>query len=150
VWRFDGSLGFGTFTGTESNGRRSASLSASRRLGRFFSVGASFRGFTFEKDLDEGYFDPDFYGVAEGTSHWLYRPGKWTLLVEVAPGIQQVRRDGDYGTSLRTNLRMAYGFGPGREVSLSFGYSSAGLVSFATGSSDYSYTAFILGSSWTF
>jgi hypothetical protein len=72
------------------------------------------------------------------------------VLAEVAPGMQQVGSDGDVGTSLRTNLRVAYGFGPGREVSASFGYSSAGLVAFATGESDYTYTAFILGSSWTF
>ena len=149
-WRVDGTVGLGEFEGTEDNGRRSASISTARRLGRFFSLGASFRGFSFEKNLDDGYFDPDFYGVGEITSYWLYRPAPWTFLVELAPGVQQVTRDGDVGTSVRSNLRVAYRLGPGREISLSFGYSSAGLMSFATGASDYRYSAFILGSNWAF
>ena len=108
------------------------------------------RGFSFEKDLNDGYFDPDFYGIGEITSHWLYRPVPWTFLVELAPGVQQVGRDGDVSVAARSNVRVAYGFGPGREVSLSFGYSSAGLMSFASGDSGYRYTAFILGSNWAF
>ena len=149
-WRVDGTMGVGKFEGTENNGRRSLSLSASRRVGRFFSLGASFRGFSFEKDLDDGYFDPDFYGIGEITSHWLYRLGPWTFLVEFAPGVQQVGKDGDGSLSARSNVRVAYGLEPGREVSLSFGYSSAGLMSFASGDSGYRYTAFILGSNWAF
>jgi len=149
-WRFDGTVGVGSFEGSEPNGRRSASLSLSRRVGRFFALGASVRGFSFEKDLDDGYFDPDFYGLAEATTHWLYRPGPWTLLAEVAPGAQQIGSEGDVRASLRTNVKIAYGLGPGREVSASFGYSSAGLTSFATGGSGYTYTALIVGSSWTF
>jgi hypothetical protein len=150
VWRVDGSIGLGKIEGREDNGRRSASLSTSRRVGGLFAFGANLRGFSFEKNLDDGYFDPDFYGVAELTSSWSYRPGRWFLLAELAPGIQQVGRDGDVGSSLRSNARVAYGFGPGRDVSFSVGYSTAGLVSFTTASSDYSYTAVILGSSWAF
>ena len=149
-WRVDGMLGVGKFEGTENNGRRSASLAASRRVGRFFSFGASLRGFSFEKDLNDGYFDPDFYGIGEITSLWLYRPVPWTFLVELAPGIQQVGKGGDVGLSARSNVRVAYGFGPGREMSLSFGYSSAGLMTFASGDSGYRYTAFILSSNWAF
>ena len=149
-WRVDGTVGVGKFEGTEGNGRRSGSLSGSRRVGRFLSLGASFRGFSFEKDLNDGYFDPDFYGIGEITSQWMYRPLPWTLLVELAPGIQQVGQDGDIELSARTNMRVAYGFGPGREISLSFGYSSAGLMSFASGDSGYRYTAFVLGSNWVF
>jgi hypothetical protein len=149
-WRIDGSLGVGRYRGIEANGRRSASLSASRRLGRFFSAGAAFRGFSFEKNLDEGYFDPDFYGIAELTGYWLYRPASWTLLIEAAPGMQKVRTDGDWGTTIRANARIGYGFAPGREVSLAFGYSSAGLVSFSPTALDYRYTTLVLGSSWAF
>ena len=149
-WRFDGTVGVGKFEGTESNGRRSASLSASRRVGRFLSLGASLRGFSFEKDLNDGYFDPDFYGIGEITSHWFYGRAPWAFLVELAPGVQQVGRGGDVGLSARSNVRVAYGLAPGREISLSFGYSSAGLMSFASGDSGYRYTAFILGSNWAF
>ena len=149
-WRVDGSVGVGAFDGSEKNGRRSASLAASRRLGRFFSLGGSFRGFSFEKNLADGYFDPDLYAIGEITSYWLYRPAPWTFLVELAPGLQKVTKDGDVATAIRSNTRIGYEAGPGREVSLSFGYSSAGLVAFATGGSDYSYTAVILGFNWIF
>jgi hypothetical protein len=150
LWRIDGSVGIGRYEGTENNGRRSASLAGSYRLGRFFSVGLSTRAFSFEKNLNDGYFDPDFYGIAELTSYWQYRPLPWSFLIELAPGVQKIRSDGDLGTSVRTNTRVGYQFGPGREISLSFGYSSAGLVSFATTSGDYRYTALTLGSSWVF
>jgi hypothetical protein len=149
-WRVDGSLGVGAYDGTETNGRRSAALSTSRLLGRFFSVGASARGFSFEKNLDDGYFDPDFYGIGELTGYWLYRPAEWTLLLEVAPGAQKVFSDGSWGATIRSNARVAYRVGPGREVSLAFGYSSAGLVSFSSTASNYRYTTFVLGSNWTF
>jgi hypothetical protein len=149
-WRVDGTISVGSFKGTEDNSRRGASISASRRVGRFFSLGASFRGFSFEKDLNDGYFDPDFYGIGEITSHWLYERAPWTFLVELAPGVQQVGKDADVSLSARTNVRAAYGLGPGREISLSFGYSSAGLMSFASGDSGYRYTAVVLGSNWAF
>lgn len=149
-WRVDGSLGIGEYVGNASNGRRSAAISTSRRVGGEFSLGVSFRGFSFEKNLDEGYFDPDFYGIGEITGYWLHRYEAWTLLLEVAPGGQKVRTNGDWGATVRTNARVAYGFGPGREISLAFGYSSAGLVSFSSTATDYRYTTFVLGSNWTF
>jgi tetratricopeptide (TPR) repeat protein len=149
-WRVDGNIGWSLFQGSEDNERRSAFLSASRRLGRFFSLGASFRGFSFEKNVNDGYFDPDFYGIAEIASYWLYRPAAWTFLVEFAPGIQQVTTDGDPESSIRTNARVSYRVSPGRELSLSFGYSSAGLTTFATGAEGYRYTAVIFGVNWVF
>jgi tetratricopeptide (TPR) repeat protein len=149
-WRLDGTVSLGRFEGSGDNGRRGASLVASRRIHRSLSIGTSLRGFSFEKDLNDGYFDPDFYGIGEITGRWLHSRGPWTFLVELAPGIQQVGRDGDATLSGRSNVRVAYGLGPGREVSLSFGYSSAGLMSFASGASGYRYTALVLGSSWVF
>ncbi len=125
-------------------------MSATRRVGRFFALGAALRGFSFEQNLADGYFDPDFYGLAEATSYWQYRPGAWTLLLELAPGLEQVTTDGDVGATLRSSARVAYRFAPGREVSVSAGYSTAGLTSFATGASGYDYTAVILGASWAF
>ena len=149
-WRVDGSVGAGSYEGSEKNGRREAYLGASRRIGGSFSLGASFRGFSFEKNLGDGYFDPDFYGVAELTGYWLWRPAPWSVLVEAAPGVQQVRQDGDPSGSVRANARIGYQVGDGREISLSFGYSTAGLNSSASGADGYSYNALILGVNWVF
>jgi tetratricopeptide (TPR) repeat protein len=149
-WRVDGSVSQGEYEGAEANGRRAWSIGASRRLGRLFSLGLVHRGFSFEKNLDEGYFDPDFYGIAELTGYWLYRPAPWSFLIEVAPGVEQVTKDGDPRASFRSNLRLGYLVGRAREVSMSFGYSSAGLTTFASGADDYRYLAVVLGVSWTF
>jgi hypothetical protein len=150
TWRVDASAALGKIAGREDNGRRSATLTSSLQVLPSLWMGFSGRGFSYEKDLDDGYFDPDFYGIAEATAQWLWRPGSLSFLVELAPGIQQVQSYGDPGSSLRSSVRAAYSFGPGRELSASFGYSSAGLATFATGTDSYSYTAFILGSSWAF
>lgn len=150
LWRADAYVSQGWYDGSETNGRREAALSASRRIGRFFSLGLSGRGFSFEKNLNDGYFDPDLYVVTELTSYWLYRPSAWTFLVELAPGIQKITEGGDFGSSLRTNASVGYRWLGGREVTLSYRYSSAGLTSFATNGDGYSYSAVILGVNWSF
>lgn len=150
AWQLDGSVGLGRWSGTEGNGRRSASIAASTDLGSALTVGLSARGFSFEKDLDDGYFDPDFYGIAEISGRWQSRPGSWGVVLELAPGLQRAGSGAEASASIRASARVAYGVGPGREVWLAAGYSSAGLTSFATGASGYRYTAFMLGSSWAF
>lgn len=149
-WRVDSNAGYARFEGSEDNARVSGSLAASRRLGRLFSIGASFRTFAFDKNLNDGYFDPDFYGIGEVTSYWRHTPAPWSFLVEAAPGAQKVTKVGDPTFSFRGSARLGYLIAPGRELSASFGYSSAGLLSFSTGSSEYRYTAFIVGLDWVF
>jgi tetratricopeptide (TPR) repeat protein len=150
AWRVDAAGGWARFAGTQDNDRTSGFLSISRRVARIFSLGGSFRAFSFEQDLADGYFDPDFYGIVELTARWLHQPRRWSLLVELAPGAQRVGSSGDLGATLRTSGRIGYRIAPGREVSLSAGYSTTGLQSFASGASDYRYTALILGVSWVF
>lgn len=149
-WRVHGGLGTATLDGTEENTRRSASLSVARRLSGPWTVGAGLRTFGYDRDLADGYFDPDFYGIAELTGRWLHEPGAWSLLVELAPGMQQVTSEGEATGTVRASARVAYRVAPGREVSLSGGYSSTGLQSFSTGTSDYRYAAVILGATWIF
>jgi tetratricopeptide (TPR) repeat protein len=149
-WRVDASVGRAVLHGTERNQRGSGSLSASKRLTHGFTVGVGARAFGYQKDLVDGYFDPEFYGIAELTGRWLYEPGHWSLLLESAPGMQKVSNTGSPKGAWRVSARAAYRFAPGREVSLSGGYSSTGLQSFSTGASDYHYTAVILGASWVF
>ncbi len=148
LWRVDASVGWARFEGTQGNDRTSGFLSVSRRIGRLFSVGGSYRTFSFDQDLTDGYFDPDFYGIAELSGRLLHQPQPWSFLLELAPGVQKVTQAGELGGTVRASARAAYRVAPGREVSLSAGYSSTGLQSFSTGSSDYRYTAIILGASW--
>ena len=114
------------------------------------SVGGAFRGYSFEQDLADGYFDPDFFGIWELVTRWRARPSSWILSAEVAPGLQRVTRRGSVEGALRSNLRVARRLGTAREVSLTYGYSSAGLASFATAAPGYRYQALVLGLGWVF
>jgi tetratricopeptide (TPR) repeat protein len=149
-WRVDGNIGLGRYEGTENNSRRSGFLGASKRIGKEFTVGASFRGFSFQKNLFDGYFDPDFYGIGEITASWVRQVEAWTFRVDLAPGIQQVTRAGQSGRAIRSNTRVSYRLGPARDVSLSFTYSSAGLTRLSNGASGYRYTGVVLGFGWAF
>src|SRR5690606_27616900 len=105
AWRVDGSLGYASFDGSERNGRTNGTLSLSRTLGAGLSLGVAARAFGFEEDLQDGYFDPDLYAIAELTGRWLYRAGDGSLLLELAPGRQQVTRNGTATTTLRSSAR---------------------------------------------
>lgn len=150
AWTLLASGGWARFRGDETNRRVGASVVAQRRVAAAWTVGGGLRALSFEKDLLEGYFDPDFLGVAELSLRWIHEPGRWTLAVEGFPALQQVDRDGDPKLALRGAARLGYRLAPGREVALSAGYSSAGLQSFATGASDYRYRALGVGASWVF
>ncbi len=149
-WRVDASAGRTTFEGTQANDRTRGFLAINRQLGRGLALGGSMRAFSFEQDLTEGYFDPDFYGIAEITGRWAHDVRAWGLLLEVAPGMQKVTSAGDPAAAFRGSARVAYRFAPVKEVSLAWGYSTAGLQSFAPGASDYRYTALVTGASWVF
>ncbi|NNF12706.1 MAG: tetratricopeptide repeat protein [Gemmatimonadetes bacterium] len=149
-WRVDGQVGIGSYSGTESNGRRSFLVSATRGVGQAFSLGASFRGFSFEKNLFDGYFDPDFYGIAEVAGTWLHQPAPWTFLVELAPGVEQVTTDGDPTFAMRGNGRVGRRLAAVSEVSLAVSYSTASLTSFSAGGDGYDYLAVVFGVSWMF
>jgi len=149
-WRIDAAGGWTRFEATESNDRINGSVAVTRQVGRAFALSAAARAFGFERDLAEGYFDPDFYGLGEIAARWTGRSGPWGLLLEAAPGAQKITRDGDVGAAFRGSVRGDYRFAPGREISVAWGYSSAGLQSFTSGASDYRYTALVSGLSWVF
>jgi len=149
-WRVDGQIGVGSYEGTEANGRRSVLVTATRSVGRSLLLGAGFRGFSFEKDVLDGYFDPDFYGIAEVSGTWLADPLPWSFLAEVAPGVEQVTRDGDPTLAFRGNGRMAYRVGRASEISLALSYSTASVTTFASGGDGYEYLSLALGVRWVF
>jgi tetratricopeptide (TPR) repeat protein len=149
-WRLNVGVGSTSYAGTEDNHRSDVSLTLSRRFGRPWTLAVGGRAMGFDKDLSDGYFDPDFYGIAEVRGRWQREFGRWSFLAEAAPGFQRVGSDGDPTGAFRASGRAGYRLAPGRELTLSAGYSSTGLQSFSTGGSDYRYTAVIVGGSWVF
>jgi tetratricopeptide (TPR) repeat protein len=154
-WTVSGGAGTALFTGRESgeeNRRVNGSLAVARRISGPFTLGLGLRSFGFERDVNDGYFDPDFYGLAELTARWLRDWRHWSVNAEVAPGMQQVRSDGDPSGSFRGAGSVAYVLSPGRRVVLSGIFANTGLsqLSPGAGSADYRYRAVSLSGSWTF
>ncbi len=144
-----GGVSHAVFVGSEGNRRLAANVALTHRLLRWWTVGASARAFGFQKNLTDGYFDPDFYGLAELTARWSIEPAAWRLVLEVAPGLQQAGAGTTVGGTFRSEARVGYVIVPGREVSLAGGFSTTGLR-VSAGETDYRYWSFGLSSSWRF
>jgi tetratricopeptide (TPR) repeat protein len=149
-WNLDGSASWTTFYGTESNRRIAGYLSGTRTLAPAWAAVASVRSFGYAKNLQDGYFDPDFFLLSELTVRWRPMRGRWEVSTEVAPGIQQVGRGGESQATIRVAARGTWEPALGRQVGASAVYTNAGLQSFATGQSGYRYVALTLSGSWAF
>ncbi|MDX1394624.1 MAG: tetratricopeptide repeat protein [Gemmatimonadota bacterium] len=149
-FRGEASIGVTDFYGSETNRRTAGLIALTRRLGVDWNVGVVARALTFEKQLTDGYFDPDFYGLLEARVAWEGSFSGWHIQANASPGIQQVNSGGEISGAIRTRLSFGYEFGPGQVAWIHAGYSTTGLTSFSTGAADYQYfhTAFSVG--WAF
>jgi tetratricopeptide (TPR) repeat protein len=149
-WRLAGGAGWARFQGTEENDR----WNASARLGWTggpWSAGLSARAFGFDRTLADGYFSPDFFGLAELPLGWRTDGERWGVGLEGAPGVQKIGDDGELAGVIRGNLRLARRWGPGRELGLSAAGSTAGLERMGADLGDgYRYRAFRLDARWVF
>jgi tetratricopeptide (TPR) repeat protein len=149
-WNLEGGGSWTTFDGSESNRRIAGYVAGTRTLAPAWAAVASVRSFGFAKNLQDGYFDPDFYLLSELTARWRPLRGRWEVSAEVAPGVQQVGRGGAALATLRLAARGTWEPARGRQLSAAALYSNAGLQSFATGQSGYRYVALTLSGSWAF
>ena len=136
----------------ETNRRLAGSLALTRRFTRFLTLGAAVRSFGFSRDLSDGYFDPDFYGIAEALGRFNREWRRWGVSAEAAPGVQQVGEDGEGTPTFRGNGGVTWIAAPGRRIGLSGVYANAGLsrLSATDTGEGYRYTAVILSATWSF
>lgn len=153
-WTVGGGGGTALFTSRasgEENRRVNGNLAVARRISRPVTLGVAARFFGFDRDLNEGYFDPDFYGLAEVTARWLRESRHWSLDAELAPGMQQVRSNGDPSGSFRGSGSVAYILSPGRRLVLTGVFANTGLNQIAPGAdADYRYRAVSISGQWVF
>jgi tetratricopeptide (TPR) repeat protein len=147
-WRILVSGSYTRLEGSEPNTRWAVYAHGSRRVARQFTVGASFRSFGFDKNLNDGYFDPDLYVLGEINFRWQARFGRWYPTVEAAPGIQQVGKGGAASGAGRIRIAIGFRVLPGREFELSGGYSTTGLSVFGSGADDYRYRSVMFLTKW--
>jgi hypothetical protein len=150
-WNLSGGASAAVYDGRETNIRTGGYASLARRMLPRVTLGVAARAFGFEKDLNEGYFDPDFYGIAEITASVYREVRKWNLGTEIAPGLQQVGSNGKRTGAFRATGRIGYTVAPGRQVGVSAGLSNSGLHQLSPGSdADYRYRAFSVSGGWRF
>jgi tetratricopeptide (TPR) repeat protein len=150
LWLVEAGGSVAGFQGSESNRRVTGFLAATRRISPSWAGAIRARLFGFQKNLTDGYFDPDLYSHNELIGRWRPFRGPLHLTVELAPGLEKVGKDGTFHGTIRTLVRGAIDVAPGRQVGVSALYSNAGLQSFATGQEGYRYFSVSLFGSWVF
>ena len=138
-----------SYFGTRTNTRLGTDASFRRTRGGL-EYGVRIRAFGFDSDLNDGYFDPDLYWLAEIPVTRRVRRGSFTAVLGFAPGVQQVGSGGSYGAAVRGDLALDYGIGSRGAVSLSTVYSTSGLSGLTADAADYRYVAASLGFDWVF
>jgi tetratricopeptide (TPR) repeat protein len=149
-WSLAAGASRATLSGTADNRRLAASFIATKVLTRMWSTGARVRGFGFQYDLNDGYFDPNRYLIAEALLRWRRNLPTWTLRAEVAGGAQQIGRGGTVRATAQASASASYVIAPGREIGLSAAFSRSGLQTFATSEAGYRYLSVGLSASWWF
>lgn len=150
-WTLSGGASAAGYHGDEWNRQLSGNAAATRLLRRPLTLGVAARAFGFKKDLNEGYFDPDFYGIGEITASVYQEVRKWSFWTEIAPGLQQVGSTGKRTGAFRATGRIGYTVTPGRQVGVSAGLSNSGLHQLSPAAdADYRYRAFSIFGGWRF
>ncbi len=149
-WHLDAGFSYARFNGSESNRRLAGHLAGTRTITPAWAAGARLRSFGFQKNLNDGYFDPSFYFLGELIGRWQPLRGPWHVTAEVAPGLEHIAGAGGMRATIRLVAQGAYDIAPGRQVRLGAVYTNAGLQSFTAGAGGYRYFAMTLSGSWSF
>jgi len=148
--RLDLSGAVAEYRGAQQNQRLLARVGLEARASRWLRVRPRFTTFGFDKDLAEGYFDPESYRLGElGIGLDRYRDA-WGVSAEVAPGAQQVGSDGQWQGAVSARARVQYTVAPGRDIGLGFHFSNYGIERHQSENADYRYRAAVLSGGWTF
>jgi cellulose synthase/poly-beta-1,6-N-acetylglucosamine synthase-like glycosyltransferase/tetratricopeptide (TPR) repeat protein len=131
-----------------SNQRLGGRIEMTRVLYRQLALGAAVRGFRFQHDLNDGYFDPAGYVLSELLGRWEYETGAWRLTADGGTGIQHI--SGENGTwAFRMAASAAWQFATARSITLSVTHANARTNAFAAEApTAYRYTSLSLGASW--
>jgi tetratricopeptide (TPR) repeat protein len=149
-WSLNGALSHATFTGTQDNARTVGFVAAMRHFARRWTAGVRLRALGYRYDLNDGYFDPSRYVIAEVPVRWHETVNRWSLQGEVAPGVQQVGRGGSIQATGQASAAASFAVAPGRDIGVSALFSRSGLQAFATPEAGYRYLSLGLSANWWF
>jgi tetratricopeptide (TPR) repeat protein len=136
------------YNGQQTNDRVLGRLGLEARAAPWLRLRPRVTAFAFDETLQEGYFSPDEYVLAElGVGIDRHR-GAWGVSAELAPGAQRIGSAGDLQGALSARLRLGYTFAPGRDIGLTMSFSNLGIERFEAGSAGYRYQAVALSAGW--
>lgn len=139
VARFDGRL-----SGLR-NARIGGGLAIDRPVSPALTLALQTAAFGFDGEHGgDGYFSPDFYGLAEIAAHWQRQREAWAFGMELAPGVQQLRPDGGVGASVRGAAGAHYTLRPGRSIGATAHFANSALHALAPIGSESSYRTYEL------
>jgi tetratricopeptide (TPR) repeat protein len=148
--RLDAGFSHTRFEGETSNDRILGRVGLEARPTQWLRIRPRLTAFTFESSVQEGYFAPDQYGLAElGIGFDRYLSG-WSISAEAAPGAQRIGSAGDVQGAFSARARLGYTIAPGREIGLGFTFSELGLERLTPGDAGYRYQAMVISGSWGF
>jgi hypothetical protein len=148
--RLDAGFTFTRFDGETTNDRLLGRLGLEARPNSWLRLRPRVTAFRFENTVQEGYFAPDEYGLAElgiGVDRYMSR---WSISAEAAPGAQRIGSDGEVKAALSGRARVGYTIAPGREIGIGFTLSELGIERLTPGDAGYRYQAMVISGSWGF
>lgn len=149
-WVLTAEIAGASLSGTQDNSRTLGRFSVNREITANWDVGGRFRAFGYERDINDGYFDPDFYMLIEAPVRWRHDFTAWRVVLEVAPGLQQIGSGGSLDGAVGLDGRVTYAIAPGRDLGFKVIYSRSGASTFATGDTNYRYVAVGAIATWVF
>ena len=105
----------------------------------------------FSDDLNEGYFDPPFYGLAvvpvEGRISWRER---WSLHATVSPGVEHIGGGAGQRGALKGEGELSYSIPGGPRIAVGGVYATTGAQALWADEFSYRYVATTVGLNWQF
>lgn len=153
VWAIEAAAAAGAFESARSgirNGRVSSRIRAARRISPLLTLAATARGFGFDIDADDGYFDPDFYGIAAVETVLLRETGSWAIEASLAPGLQRVGSGGGVEAAFHAAAGFDLLAGPGRSIGMDLVIANTGTQLSARPAGSYRYASLGLDIRWRF
>lgn len=153
-WTVDAAASTGRFLSRRSgvgNGRVAAHVAVAHAVTGAWTLGFQTRGFGFEKDAEDGYFDPDLYGLAALELRWHRDAPHWAATATAVPGLQQVGTQGTPGGAFQAEAALDLIARPGRSVGIRAVWANTGVQQLSMRpAGSYRYASIGLDIRWRF
>ncbi len=148
-----GNVSGANFDGTEGNTRILGGARLNVQVQPWLVMGPAMRAFSFEKDLDDGYWDPDSYVLVEAPLALAPAEGELIPRLEVSPGFQRIddRMTSGWDFSIRLQGGITYHAGSRRQLAVSGIWSRSGVQQLSpSDETDYEFRGVFVTFAWAF